>query len=304
MEKELNVMDDSGVHGGIAGSEIIPTTKGYKKVSDIKFGDNVFDYFGFPQMVIRTKYVRIDDVYEVAFKDGRTIKISKDKLMYYSHMDKFAHDDFTTFYDCNSLSDMCLEYDLNNPIGVPVNYAIDPKHGSDTNRFLILEDNKTPYEWAVDVMNGKRDFDDRFLFASMNSRHDALKGVFDTKATLIDTGIALDCSGLDIKNITIICRLIWSFGCIASYDEDSHVINVLVYPNHVHWFFRFSKYRDLVHQNLDDEDWPDSVPYEVVKVTKLGKEPIISITIGESIHEPHAMLIGYGFTPVASELND
>ena len=303
MTKELNVMDDSGVHGGIAGSEIIPTTKGYKKASDIKPGDKVFDYFGFPHMVNPAKQVRIDDVYEVLFKDGRTIKISKDKLMYYSHIDKFTHDDFTTFYDCKSLSDMCLEYDLGNPIGVPVNYPIDPEHEPGVNGFLILEDDKTPYEWAVDVVNGKRDFDDRFLFAGMNSRHDAIKGIFDTKATLIETGIALDCRGLDIKNITYICRLIWSFGCIARYDEEVHTINVVAYPNHVHWFFRFSKYRDLGDKDLDDEDWPDSIPYEVVKVTKLGKEPIISITTDSSIHEPHATLIGYGFIPVASELN-
>lgn len=73
----------SGVGKAILNDEIIPTPSGWRKVSDIKVGDYLFDAFGKPTKVIGVFPQGKKDVWQVSFSDGRSAKCSPDHLWSY-----------------------------------------------------------------------------------------------------------------------------------------------------------------------------------------------------------------------------
>ena len=80
--KELNILCLAGAGAGksIPNSTMIPTPNGWKKVSEIKEGDFLFDQEGNPTKVLGVFPQGKKEVYEITFGDKRTAKCCIDHI--------------------------------------------------------------------------------------------------------------------------------------------------------------------------------------------------------------------------------
>lgn len=69
-------------------SEIIPTFSGFKKVSDIKIGDELIGWDGIPTEVVAIPFEGADDCYEFEFDDDTKIVSSKDHIWWAKSYDE------------------------------------------------------------------------------------------------------------------------------------------------------------------------------------------------------------------------
>ena len=74
----------SGLGKALPNSTIIPTPAGWRRVSDIRVGDYLFDAFGKPTKVLGVYPQGKKDVWQVVFKDGRTAKCCDEHLWSYN----------------------------------------------------------------------------------------------------------------------------------------------------------------------------------------------------------------------------
>ena len=70
----------AGTGKALPNSTLLPTPKGLKKVEEIKVGDYLFDRNGQPTKVIGVFPQGIKQIWQVQFKDGRSVKCCKDHL--------------------------------------------------------------------------------------------------------------------------------------------------------------------------------------------------------------------------------
>ena len=73
----------SGVGKALPNSSIIPTPNGWRTVKDIQVGDYLFDAMGKPTKVLGVYPQGEKEVWEVTFKDGRTVKCCGEHLWSY-----------------------------------------------------------------------------------------------------------------------------------------------------------------------------------------------------------------------------
>ena len=86
----------SGVGKALPDSVLIPTTEGWKKVGDIKPGDQLFDRCGKPTRVLKIFPQGERKVFKVTFKDGRTALCNDEHLWTYHEGDVRYNKNITT----------------------------------------------------------------------------------------------------------------------------------------------------------------------------------------------------------------
>lgn len=74
----------SGVGKALPNSTVIPTPKGWRRVDEIKVGDELFDAFGKPTKVLGVYPQGEKEVYEITLKDGRSAKCCNEHLWSYN----------------------------------------------------------------------------------------------------------------------------------------------------------------------------------------------------------------------------
>lgn len=283
--------------GGIANSEVIPTTDGYKAVGELQSGDTVFNYYGMPTKVGILPEDSAVEVYNVIFEDGRSVKMSKDQMIYYAHADKFSRDDDTSLYEHKSLADACLDYERRNGIAVPTIYAIQPNLETE----IMFVGNDNPYHIGQLVAKGDRELKDDFLFVELSCRHAIIKGLFDEKGDIDDYGVTLNCDGVIPESVWVVRKLLWSYGYVNSYDHDAKVLHVHVFTdNGKLWFFDHNDCVQALNVNKDD-DLDVSPCYKIDKIVACGKEKCTSIFVLND-GGVNAVLMGYGFIPVSADM--
>lgn len=283
--------------GGIANSEVIPTIDSYKTVGELQSGDMVFNYYGMPTKVGILPEDSEVEVYNVIFEDGRSVKMSKDQMIYYAHADKFSRDDDASLYEHKSLADACLDYERCNGIAVPTIYAVRPD--AETENMFVDDDD--PYHIGQLVAKGDRELKDDFLFVELSCRHAIIKGLFDEKGDIDEYGVTLSCDDITSKSVWIVRKLLWSYGYVNSYDHDTKVLHVRVFTDKGKlWFFDRN---DCVQGlNVDkDYDLDFSPCYKIDKIVACGKEKCTSV-FALDYEDVNALLMGYGFIPVSANI--
>lgn len=95
----------SGVGKALPNSSRIPTPSGWKTIGDIREGDYLFDALGKPTKVLAIYPQGEKEVYEIKFKDGRSVRCCDEHLWSFQstkRLDKFEKREYIT----SSLKDM------------------------------------------------------------------------------------------------------------------------------------------------------------------------------------------------------
>lgn len=123
----------SGLGKALPNSSLIPTPNGWKTVGEIKVGDYLFDAFGKPTKVLNIYPQGKKEVYQITFKDGRTVKCCEEHLWSYNlSTQKFSQIQNRNFYTATVKDIMKLPIKKDNSynILVPQQYAVEYKEQS------------------------------------------------------------------------------------------------------------------------------------------------------------------------------
>lgn len=174
----------SGVGKALPNSSIIPTPNGWKAVKEIKVGDYLFDAFGNPTKVLGVYPQGKKEVFEVTFKDGRSVKCCDEHLWSYNTKGQKPSSKKERKFYTSTLKEL-LQKPLQDSDGeynilVPQQYAVQYK---EQKHFI------PSYVFGLFLRKSKEKFIPKeYLQDSIKNRFELLSGLLDSDGTVDEKG--------------------------------------------------------------------------------------------------------------------
>ena len=274
----------------------------YKKVSDLKKGDYIFDRKGKPTKILGVYPQGELEVYRIYFENGYHTDCGEGHL--WTYIDTTKNSEWKTNTLKEIIDNGIYEEDNKTPkLAIPSHEAIQWKEKIQSipprtlgiflaNNFLLLGEKnstqKNDRKFFIKDNSQESFIPEEYKYGSIKQRIELIRGLFDANGTIVDNNtITLTSNSKklleDVKEV--LCSLSYNSIIQDSLDNENFVLQVKVNTNEIKNFFSFDIQKDKIIQGFEENNTIRNGQNTILKIEKLDhKESMTCIYVDNDEH--------------------
>lgn len=240
----------------------------YKKVSDLKKGDYIFDRLGKPTQILGVYPQGKLDVYRIHFDNGEYTDCGKGHLWTYSDIQENNTWKTSTLQEIIEKGIYCRD-NTTPRFAIPSHHAIQWEEKKYNIQPRIIGESLTINTKDTTQNNI---IPEEYKYGSIQQRKELIQGIFDTNSTIIDNN-TLTITTINNKKILtdikeILCSLSYH-STIVNTSTNKYMLQVKVNTNELSSFFLTNKEKLGTIQELEEDNTIRNGKNNIIKIEKL-----------------------------------